>query len=129
MTLDEIMKTIENYEARNREFQKKIDKLEPVYKNLREIKKEFKKEKRKMIEIFDDKDIEWRGEKYESFCRAGEDLEKSLNEYYKRLDNALDAINTEIGNLEAEKTNGLGMIDYLNDMYQAMKTSVENTFN
>ena len=47
---------------------------------------------------------QWRGEKYTAFCSAGEMLDESLEAYYTtKLDAAHDAINTEIGELQAKK--------------------------
>ena len=66
--------TRERYNSIISDCDKKISRLEKVYKELTAIKESFRSNRKQTKAIFKEKG-NWRGEKYTSYCSAGEILD------------------------------------------------------
>lgn len=106
----------------------RIERLKPVYEELGEIKDSFCKERESTKAVFEEKG-KWQGDKYTAFCNAGDSLDGTLGDYYKRLDEAQDAVNTEIGNLEAKKADQIPLIGHLLSQIKQLWVDFENAVN
>lgn len=127
-TISEIEAWISNYRSTVAKCNDKIDQLEPVYKRLKELKSSFRDVMKATEKTFEEKG-NWRGEKYDTFCRAGESFYCTCEEYYEQIDTAMDNINTKIGELEGEKDRLIPLIGNLSARVEELKVSVENYFN
>lgn len=127
-TKSDIQGWIWTYQNTVENCNKQIDKLIPVYQALGDVKNEFRNARKSTEDIFEEKGM-WRGEKYTSFCRAGDTLDSTCREYYKRLDAAQDAVNKKIGELKAKKFELIPIINSLAAQIEDMKTDVENALN
>lgn len=106
----------------------KLARLKPVYSKLGKIKEEFRSARKDTKAIFREKGT-WRGEKYTAYCNAGEALDDACQEYYNRLDAAHDAINKEIGELEAARWRYIPIMNGLMRDIKDLETGVENALN
>ena len=91
---------------------RKIARLESVYRELGNLKSDFRNARKNTEEIFEMKTV-WQGERHTAFQRAGSALDDSYGSYYARLDDAQDAVNRRIGELRAQKLKLLPRIDGL----------------
>lgn len=94
-TYDRYIKTIDNCNDQ-------IARLQPVYDDLTQIKKDFRTFQKDTAKIIEDQRF-WTGEQFNLFCQKGESLDDACRQYYLLLDQAHDAVNTKIGDLKAEK--------------------------
>ena len=127
-TISELREKYGIYNQRLIDCNHKIDRLEPVYSELGRIKRSFRTAQKSTGKIFDEKGI-WRGEKYTSFCTAGDNLVDSLETYYKQLDSAQDAVNDAISNLKQEKLRLIPIVGGLLAQIEQFSTDVENVLN
>ena len=127
-TISELREKYGIYNQRLKDCNHKIDRLEPVYSELGRIKSSFRAAKKSTGKIFDEK-VSWRGEKYTSFCTAGDNLVDSLETYYKQLDSAQDAVNEAISNLKQEKLRLIPLVGELLAEIKQFSTDVENILN
>lgn len=127
-TISELREKYGIYDQRLKDCNHNIDRLEPVYSELGRIKSSIRAAKKSTGKIFDEK-VSWRGEKYTSFCTAGDNLVDSLETYYKRLDSAQDAVNEAISNLKQEKLRLIPLVGELLAEIKQFSTDVENILN
>ena len=127
-TISELREKYGIYNQRLKDCNHKFDRLEPVYSELGRIKRSFRTAQKSTGKIFDEKGI-WRGEKYTSFCTAGDMLDDSLETYYKRLDSAQDAVNEAISGLKQEKLRLIPIVGGLLAQIEQFSTDVENVLN
>ena len=127
-TISELREKYGIYDQRLKDCNHNIDRLEPVYSELGRIKSSIRAAKKSTGKIFDEK-VSWRGEKYTSFCTAGDMLDDSLETYYKRLDSAQDAVNEAISNLKQEKLRLIPLVGELLAEIKQFSTDVENILN
>lgn len=120
--------TIERYNSIISDCDKKISRLEKVYKELTAIKESFRSNRKQTKAIFKEKG-NWRGEKYTSYCSAGEILDDSYEAYYTKLDAAHDAINTEIAELKARKRELVPLVGGLWGDIARWRATLENIGN
>lgn len=128
MTIDEIQHKISLYQASADEYDNQIKRLQPVYDELGAIKDDFRRTRKEIEAVFDEK-MTWSGDKYMLFRSKGNTLDTACRDYYNTLDIAQDAVNEKIGELKAKK---LEMIPIINDLaadYQSLKTEVQNALN
>lgn len=126
--INEAQNTVDRYKRTIEDCNRKIARLEPVYQELGNIKKEFKSAKKSTESIFEEKG-NWRGEKQKSFYREGEILDDLSRDYYNKLDKAQDAVNTKIGELKAQKAKLFGIIGDLAGKIQQMWVAFQNALN
>ena len=127
-TVEEVLGWISSYQQTVKECEQKIARLKPVYQQLGSIKSQFQSVRKSTERTFAERG-KWSGEKRTAFYSAGETLNSTCGEYYRRLDAAQDAVNRKIHELEAKKVE---MIPIINDLYaliEQIKASVENAFN
>ena len=127
-TISELREKYGIYDQRLKDCNHNIDRLEPVYSELGRIKSSIRAAKKSTGKIFDEK-VSWRGEKYTSFCTAGDNLVDSLETYYKQLDSAQDAVNEAISNLKQEKLRLIPIVGGLLAEIKQFSTDVENILN
>lgn len=134
-TKDEIQGWIWNAQAKYAAYKqtvetcdKQIARLEPVYKELCQIKSDFRGTRKSTEQVFRDKGI-WRGDKYTSFCNAGDELDAFCGEYYNRLDAAQDAVNEKIGELKAKKKELIPILGGLLAQIEQWRVDIENALN
>ena len=120
--------TYDRYQRIIDDCNKKIARLEPVYNKLSDIKSDFKKARRSTKDIFREKG-EWRGRKYNSFCREGDSLDGSMGDYYRQLDIAHDAINSKIGELRAKKRELIPLLGSLLAQIEVWNAEKKNALN
>ncbi len=124
----ELQNQIGSYRQKVRDYEKQIERLKKVYHELGEIKSMFKKTRRNMEDIFQEKGT-WRGETHTSFCRAGEELDSVCGDYYRKLDNAQDRVNKKIAELKAKKSELIPIINRLVALVQDLISEAENAMN
>lgn len=118
-----------NYQATVADCDKKIDRLKPVYKELKGYKESFRSERKRTNKIFKSAGS-WRGKKKNDFLRKGDSLDSAFGDYYKtQLDAAHDAINTEIARLEAKKLELIPLIGPLLKQVQEWEGDLQNKLN
>lgn len=105
-----------------------IARLKPVYTKLGEIKNDFSSVRKDMTGIIDEKRF-WCGEQYNTFCQRGDALDDACRRYYLLLDQAQDAVNTKIGELEAEKRRLVPLIGDLWGQMARWRTELQNLGN
>ena len=127
-TISELREKYGIYDQGLKDCNHNIDRLEPVYSELGRIKNSIRAAKKSTGKIFDEK-VSWRGEKYTSFCTAGDNLVDSLETYYKQLDSAQDAVNEAISNLKQEKLRLIPIVGGLLAQIEQFSTDVENVLN
>ena len=134
-TKSEIEKWIENAKRKRTGYLRVVDdcdkqlaRLEPVYKELGDIKRSFRSIRKSTVEIICEKK-KWCGEKYSSFCQDGDALDTICGEYYKTLDVAQDSINVKIGELKAKKRELLPLIGGLWGQIERWKVDIQNIGN
>lgn len=126
-----IQKAREEYNRRKQtiaDCEKQLDRLEPVYRKLSEIKSDFRKARASTREVFTEKGS-WRGEKHTEFSNAGSRLDDSCGDYYNQLDKAHDLLNTKIGELKATKSEQLPLIGTLLGNIQRWTVELQNLGN
>ena len=107
---------------------KQIARLEPVYKQLEEIKREYRSLRKATIDVFSEKGV-WKGSKRDSFRELGDELDIVCGEYYKTLDAAHDVINVKIGELRAEKARKVLLLGDLFAQIEQWRVDIENLKN
>lgn len=128
MTIDEIQYKISLFQAASEEYDMQIKRLQPVYDALGELKDDFRRTRKELEAVFDEK-LTWSGDKHMLFRSKGNTLDVACRDYYNKLDMAQDAINEKIGELKAKKLEMIPYINTLAEEYQALKTEVQNALN
>ena len=71
----------------------------------------------------------WKGAKYDVFSGYASSLMEANKNYYDNLDNARDAINSEIGRLENQLYSQDGLLGQLRSLINTLARKIENFFN
>lgn len=127
-TSEEIWNWITNYKQQRSECEKQIERLQPIYDELGELKDSLKAVRKKTEETFEE-EVKWSGEKHSSFCNSGVQLDGDIKSYYNQLDAAQDAVNKRIADYKAKKYELIPIINGLVETYEDLKTSVQNAVN
>lgn len=124
----EAQRLYKDYRNTIEDCDKKIARLEPVYRELSEIKSDFRKTRNKTEDVFEEKGT-WRGETHNKFCSSGAELDDYFETYYKKLDAAHDAINRKIGELNAKKRDLVPLVGKILGRIEKLKVEIENAVN
>lgn len=127
-SIGELLSLVEAYRNTVANCERQINRLQPVYQTLGELKSDYRYARKKTESVFRDKNS-WRGERKISFCRDGDSLDHICGEYYSRLDAAQDAVNSKIGELRAKKLELIPIINNLVALIEEMRTEIENALN
>ena len=134
-TKSEISKLIEaasndydRYRTTVKNCDKALKRLEPVYRQLGEIKRNFRVTKNSTVELIEEKRL-WTGDRNTSFRNAGESLDSTYRAYYLALDAAQDAVNVKIGDLKAKKASLIPVIGKLWGQIKQWEVDFENAIN
>lgn len=123
-----IQNKVNGYKQTVADCEKKIARLEPVYKELGEIKDSFRGARKSTEAIFEEKGT-WRGEKHTTFCNDGAALDDMYGNYYRQLDAAQDAVNTKIGELKEKKQELIPIIGSLLAQIEQLWIDFSNAVN
>lgn len=133
--IEDLQWLIKNAWEKCRQYQQTVDdcdkqlaRLEPVYRELSDIKSDFKKARGNTRAVFSEKGS-WRGEKYTAFRTMGDMIDDNCGSYYAQLDAAHDALNRKIGDLEATKRQLIPLIGNLLAQIEQWATEIENAWN
>ena len=132
---DQLVKEKNDAESRVSRLIAKRDQLSDTLNRLKDAKtalnnccdyySDVKRDTKKIVQA----DLSWKGEKYSSFSRQGNNLVLANQRYYDDLDAARDAINMKIAHLQDEIASELGLLGDLYALINDLTHKIENYLN
>ena len=112
----------------NGDLQEQIDRLKAAKKIIAAEKTEYVSLKMNVNNIANGF-YQWKGDTYDSFSGDAQDLVTKSNEYYLKIDDAIDDINSKITELKNQMEENNDIIGWCRSRLRAIGTMLENFFN
>lgn len=114
--------------SENQTLAEQIERLKSAKSIVSEEKSNFSSIKGRVRTIIDGS-YEWKGQSFDNFVRDGDNLNTENTSYYYAVDDALDAINDKITELENRIYSNDGLIGWLRSRINDLWNAIENFFN
>lgn len=125
---------LENRKAKNKKLAGEIERLENAYNKLKKIKKDASPDAeyiKKQVKV--DKlapNVAWRGKAKNDFdWIIDKDAKSAANEFYDKIDEMLDAVNTALSQKKGSYDTGLGVVNSLNRSISWLSGVIRNWTN
>ena len=112
----------------NGDLQEQIDRLKAPKKIIAAEKTEYVSLKMNVNNIANGF-YQWKGDTYDSFSGDAQDLVTKSNEYYLKIDDAIDDINSTITELKNQMEENNDIIGWCRSRLRDIGTMLENFFN
>ena len=117
------------HQRRMEEYEYRLNRLRPVYREVREQKRAFHTIKDEDQDIRKDR-RSWEGQQYDRFKSKCASMCDEDDRYYVRsLDYVLDALNDEITRIENLRLQEFGILGRLGSWINTLANKIENFFN
>ena len=112
----------------NDDLQEQIDRLKAAKKIIAAEKTEYVSLKMNVNNIANGF-YQWKGDTYDSFSGDAQDLVTKSNEYYLKIDDAIDDINSKITELKNRMEENNDIIGWCRSRLRDIGTMLKNFFN
>lgn len=112
----------------NSDLQEQIERLKAAKETISAEKSEYysvKLDVQKIAYGF----YQWKGDTFDSFSDEAQDLVSHSNEYYLKIDDAIDSINSKITELKNRMEENNDIIGWCRSRLRDIGTMLENLFN